>query len=80
MCPHKSWFSSCQIVDNGIFLMGNNVPWKTFGVGRINIKMFDGIVRTSIEVRHVNEFKGNLISLGFLDFKGYKFIGQSGAL
>lgn len=53
---------------------------KDFGVGRINIKMFDGIVRTSIEVRHVNEFKGNLISLGFLDFKGYKFRGQSGAL
>jgi hypothetical protein len=25
MCPHKSWFSSYQVVDGGIVLMGNNV-------------------------------------------------------
>jgi hypothetical protein len=37
MCPHKSWFSSYQVVDVGIVLMGNNVSCKIIGVGIINI-------------------------------------------
>lgn len=60
--------------------MGNKVPCKTVVVGSIKIKMFDGIVRTLIEVRHVPKLKKNLISLGVLDFGGYKFTGQGGAL
>jgi hypothetical protein len=80
MCPHRSWFSSYQVVDGGIVLMGNNVPCKTVGVGSIKIKMFDGIVRTLTEVRHVPELKNNLISLGVLDSGGYMFTGQGGAL
>jgi hypothetical protein len=42
--------------------------------------MFDGIVRTLIDVRHVPKLKKNLISLGVLDSRGYKFAGQGGAL
>jgi hypothetical protein len=53
MCPHRSWFSSYQFVDGGIFLMGNNVPCKIVGVGSIKIKMFDNIVITLTKVRHV---------------------------
>jgi hypothetical protein len=67
MCPHRSWFSKYQAIDGGIVFMGNNVSCKTDGIGSIKIKMFDGVVRTLIEVRHVPELKKNLISLGVLD-------------
>jgi hypothetical protein len=46
MFPHRSWFSSYQVVDGGIVLMGNNVPCKIVGVPIINFKMFDNIIRT----------------------------------
>jgi len=80
MCPHRSWFSSYQAIDGGIVLMGNNVSCRTIGVGSIKIRMFDGIVRTWMEVRHVPELKKNLICLGVLDSRGFKFKSQGGAL
>jgi hypothetical protein len=42
--------------------------------------LFNDIVRTLIDVRHVLELKKNLISLGVMDYGGYKYIGQGGAL
>jgi hypothetical protein len=42
--------------------------------------MFNGIVRMLTDVRHVPKLKNNLISLGVLDFGGYKYTGQGGAL
>jgi hypothetical protein len=42
--------------------------------------MFDGIIRTLTDVRHVPELKKNLISLGVLDSGGHKFTGQGGVL
>ena len=41
--------------------------------------MFDGVIRTLTDVRHVLELKKNLISLGVLDSCGHKFIGFDGA-
>lgn len=60
--------------------MRNNVSCQTLGVGNVEIKMYDGTIRTLTNVRHVLELKNNLISLGVLDSEGYKFIGQGGAL
>ena len=42
--------------------------------------MFDGIIRTLIDVRYVPKLKKKLISLGVLDSCGHKFIGLSGVL
>jgi hypothetical protein len=42
--------------------------------------MFDGIIRTLTDVRHVPELKKKLISLGVLDSGGHKFTGQGGEL
>ncbi|KAK5772363.1 hypothetical protein PVK06_048648 [Gossypium arboreum] len=49
-------------------------------IGTINVKMFDGVVRTLSDVRHVPELKRNLISLSTLDSKGYKYTAESGVL
>jgi hypothetical protein len=37
--------------------MGNDISCKNVGIGRIKIKMFDGIVRTLTDVRHVPDLK-----------------------
>ena len=42
--------------------------------------MFDRIVRTITEVRHVPSIKRNMISLGTLDVRGYRYSSQGGAL
>jgi hypothetical protein len=40
--------------------------------------MFENIVRTLVDVRHVLKLKNNSISLGVLDSRHYMFIGQGG--
>ena len=42
--------------------------------------MFDGIVRTLTDVRHVPNLKRNLISFSTLDLNMYKFIGECGVI
>nr|GFB39272.1 putative polyprotein [Tanacetum cinerariifolium] len=37
----------------GSVLMGDNTPYKIAGIGSIQIKMFDGVVKTLTEVRYV---------------------------
>ena len=59
VCPHKEWFSSYQTVNDGCVLLGDNSPCKTLGFGNIKIKMFDGVIRTLTDVRHVPKLKKN---------------------
>ncbi len=70
MCLHKIWFSMYEVVDGGFILIANNISYKIVGVGSVKIEMFDDIVRTLTEVRHVVELKKNLISFGVLDSSG----------
>lgn len=42
--------------------------------------MFDGMVRTLKDVRHVADLKTSLISLGRLDSNGFTFNAKGGAL
>lgn len=73
MCPNRDWFTTYQSTDGGVVLMGNNMSCKVVGIGTVRIKMHDGIIRTLTGVRHVPDLKKNLISLGTLDFLGYKY-------
>ena len=70
MCLHRNWFHTYQSVDDSMVYMGNNVTCKTVGIGSIRIKMYDGIVRTLIDVRHEPELRKKLISMGVLDNAG----------
>ncbi|KAG8503721.1 hypothetical protein CXB51_001724 [Gossypium anomalum] len=80
MSPKRDWFTTYKIVFEGVVLMGNNASCKIAGVGTIKVKMFDGVVRTFSDVRHVSELKRNLISLSTLDSKGYRYTAESGVL
>ena len=42
--------------------------------------MFDGVVETLSNVRHVPHLKRNMISLSILDSKGYKYTCEGGVL
>ena len=53
-----------QPIDGCNDLIGNNMPYKTISIGSIKIRMYDGIVRTLSNVRHVPDLKKTLISSG----------------
>ena len=80
MCPHREWFDTYKSWNGGEILMGNDAVCKSIGMGTIKIKMWDGVVRTLNEVRHVPALKKNLISLGVLDSNGYVYHSERGAL
>jgi hypothetical protein len=60
--------------------MRNDMASKIVGIGTIKVKMYDEIVKTLIEVRHVPELKKILISTGALDTNGYKIVQENGVL
>lgn len=80
MCPNKDWFVTYQSLNEGKVLLGNHASCKVVGIGTVKIKMFDGIVRVLMDVRHVPDLRKNLISLGTLDSKGYTYRGGGGAI
>ncbi|CAL2233266.1 unnamed protein product [Prunus armeniaca] len=71
---------SFQELDGRVVLMGNNNACKTQGIGKIHLKMHDGIVRELSDVRYVPDMKKNLISLGTLESKGLKITMEGGVL
>ena len=60
--------------------MGNDVVCKTVSIDNIRMRMFDGHVRTLMNVRHVSDLKKNLLSLGALKARGYKLSGADGEI
>ncbi|KAG8501671.1 hypothetical protein CXB51_003833 [Gossypium anomalum] len=78
MSPNRDWFTTYETMFEGVVLMGNNASCKITGVGTIKVKMFDGVVRTLSDVRHIPELKRNLISLSTLDSNGYRYAAESG--
>ncbi|KAK5775922.1 hypothetical protein PVK06_043878 [Gossypium arboreum] len=80
MSPNRDWYTTYETVSEGVVLMGNNASCKITGVGTIKVKMFDGVVKTLSDIRHVPELKKNLILLSTLDSKGYRYTAKSGVL
>ncbi|KAG8492823.1 hypothetical protein CXB51_010147 [Gossypium anomalum] len=80
MSSNRDWFTTYKTMSEGVVLMGNNTSCKIAGVGTIKVKIFNGVVITLSDVRHVLELKRNLISLSTLDSKGYRYTAESGVL
>ena len=64
----------------GVAYMGNDSTCKMTGIGLVQIKMFDGVIRKLNDVRYVPDLKKNLIFLGVLDVSGYRIILEGGNL
>ena len=60
--------------------MGKSATCKVVGSGSIQMKMFDGMVRTFVHVRHVPGLKKILISLATLDMNGCRINCQGGVM
>ena len=60
--------------------MGNDHPCQIVGIGSVKIQMFDGNIRMLTNVRHIPDMKRNLISLGMMDSKGYRWVVNDGVL
>ncbi|KAM0995986.1 hypothetical protein ACFX2C_006047 [Malus domestica] len=73
MTPHKDWFSSLKEFDGGVVFMGDDNPCTTKGIGTVCLKLHDGMVKELTGVRYVPNLKKNLISLGTLKSKGFRF-------
>ena len=80
MTPNKDWFNTYRSVNSSSILMGNDVSCKVAGIRNIIIKMFDGVVRTLCDVRHVLDLQKNLISLGTLDYNKFSYKSTSGVM
>ncbi|KAH9671777.1 retrovirus-related pol polyprotein from transposon TNT 1-94-like protein [Citrus sinensis] len=80
LCPIKEWFTNFRNLESGAVVMGNDQPCRTMGIGTIQLKMFDGMVRELKKVRFVPALKKNLISVGALEAKGYKVTIKDGIM
>ena len=53
MNPNQDWFSTYEPVHQGAVFMDYNASCKIAGIRTVRIKMFDGVVRTLGDVKHV---------------------------
>jgi len=60
--------------------MGNDAQYNVVGIGTVQIKAHDGIVRTLTNAHHIPDLKRNLISLGTLDSNGCRYSAKGGVL
>ncbi|PKI76612.1 hypothetical protein CRG98_002921 [Punica granatum] len=65
------------MISGRVVFMGNNAACKTVGIGTIQIRMHDGVIKTLSNVKHMPDLKKNLISLGVLDSNGCKVVIES---
>ncbi|KAL0363821.1 UNVERIFIED_CONTAM: Retrovirus-related Pol polyprotein from transposon TNT 1-94 [Sesamum angustifolium] len=64
--PKREWFSSYMPGNSGSVYLGDDRCCNIVGVGDVRTKMYDGTIRTLSDVRHIQDLKKNLISLGTL--------------
>ena len=80
MCAHRDWFVTYEPVDTGIVLMGNDTESKVVGIGTVQIKTRDAVVKTLSKVRHLPNMTRNLISLSTLEANGCTYSVENGVL
>ena len=61
-------------------ILGNDQTCEVKGIGNIKLKVTNGNIKILTKVRYIPKIRRNLISLGLLESKGYKFSSKSGVL
>ncbi|PKI73973.1 hypothetical protein CRG98_005590 [Punica granatum] len=80
MCPNRDWFSTYKSFEGGVMLMRNNTTCKIVGIGTVQIRMHDGVIKTLSDVKHIPDLMKNLFSLGVLDSNGCKVVIESNSM
>lgn len=73
MCPYKEWFDTYKESNTSTIQIGNDSSSKVIGIGTMKERIFNGIIRTLSNVKHVPRLMKSLISLGVLDTLDYDF-------
>ena len=60
--------------------MGNETSCGVIKIGNIRVKMFDSVIRTLCNVRHVLDMRNNLISLETLDSNDFNNKSSNGVM
>lgn len=74
---HKEWFKSFEQCDDDNVCLGDNHRCKVEGVGTIRMKTHNESYVTLTNVKYVPTLRKNLISLGYLESKGYTFSAKA---
>ena len=74
MTPDRNCFSTYREIDGGEVLMGNDASCRMVGVGSVMIRMFDDVIRTITNIRHVPDLRRSLISVRALSRLGLKIV------
>lgn len=80
MCSRTDLFTTYKSVNDDFVLVVNDMACGIVGIILVEIKAYDGIVRTLSNVRHIQSLKKNLISLDILDSFGYQYSATSGII
>ena len=80
MCFHKDWFVTYESIHTEIVLLGNNIECKVAGIGTMQIKTHNGVVRTLSKVRQIPDMIHNLISLDAFEANGCRNSAEYGVL
>ena len=60
--------------------MGNDTACQMIGIGTIQIKMSDGVLRNLTDVRYIPQIKKKIISVGAVESKGLNVTLENGIL
>ena len=75
VCREKAMFYTLQQGgDFGHINMGSNLKFE--GMGSVQMRLHDGMVRTFHNVRFVPNARANLISLGEMTRSGHRYVGS----
>ena len=61
MCENRDWFDTYEKKNEAEVFMGNDDACKVIGIGMVKVKMYDNIICTFNNVRHLPTLKMNLI-------------------
>ena len=73
MCPYKESFDTYKESDTSTIQIGDYSSSKVIGIGTMKERIFNGIIGTLSNVKHVPRLMKSLISLGALDTLDYDF-------
>ena len=79
VCSRREFFETFQEKES-TFSLPEGSKCDVMGLGKVNVKIFDGVVRTLSGVAYVSKLRKNLISLSQLDSKGCKCSIARGAM
>ena len=77
ICRDRVMFETlCTNEDLGNIIVGNDEKMKVQGVGTVCLKLHNGTIKKSLDVKYVPDASKNVLSLCVLASQGYRFIGR----